>query len=50
MKLLRMLLLTWLVIAAAGCISIRVPDPPDVHIRGEVDGDRAEGEVESSDE
>jgi len=48
MKLLRVLLLTCLAVSGAGCISIRIPEPPDVHIHGEVEGDRAEGEVESS--
>jgi len=46
MKILRMLLLC-LVAAGAGCISIRIPDPPDVHIHGEVNGEQAEGEVET---
>ena len=47
MKLLRMLLLACLLVSTAGCLSIRIPEPPDVHIHGEVKGDDAKGDVET---
>ena len=53
MKFIRTILLVLVMVAAGGCFNIRIPDPPDIDIHGEInngDGTGANGEVKTNPE
>jgi len=49
MKLLRTVLLVLVMLGACGCITINVPDPPDVEIHGEVNTDNGADDTDGAD-
>lgn len=47
MRLVRAIVLALVALGACGCFNINVPDPPDINIHGEINGDGGNGEVET---
>jgi len=48
MRIVRAIVLALLAFGACGCY-IHIPDPPDINIHGEINGDGANGEAETED-
>ncbi len=50
MRLVRAIVLSLVAFGACGCFNINVPEPPDINIHGEVNGEGGNGEVETDDD